>query len=136
MGKTFLTGLLAGVATVIINLILTPLFNVVDPNLVTAYGTGVFRVESDPAKILFWIFPFLMGIILAWVWTIVKPVFKGQITSEQGVYFGLIIWLISIPDIFINYSSFPLPLLMIIGWSVMGGVEAIVAGLIFSKLLK
>jgi len=136
MGKTFLTGLLAGVATIIINLILTPLFNVIDPNLVTTYSTGVFRVESDPTKMLFYIFPFLMGIILAWVWSKVRPVFKGQVASKQGVYFGLIIWLISVPDIFINYSSFPLPLLMIISWSIMGGVEAIVAGLIFAKLLK
>ena len=137
MVKTFLIGLLTGVATIIINLILTPLFNLIDPNLVAVYGnSALFRIESDPLKPLFYIFPFLLGIILAWVWIKVKPAFKEQAAWKQGVYFGLIIWLISVPDIIINFSQFPLPFLMIISWSVMGGVEAIVAGLIFAKLLK
>ena len=48
MKKIFWTGLVAGVAMMIINMVLNPLFNAIFPWLEEAYMTPVFRPWEDP----------------------------------------------------------------------------------------
>jgi len=76
-----------------------------------------------------------VGIILAWFWKKTKNIFGKDING--AVNFGFAYWILSsVPGMFISYSSFQLSLLIIISWLVSGLASAILAGIIFSKILQ
>ena len=137
MKKIIWTGLVAGVAMAIVNAALNPLFNALFPWLQDAYMSNpVFRPWDDPIMMLFFLYPIVLGLGLAYVWDKTKKLFKGSVTTK-GLNFGLTYFIVLvIPMFLINYSSFNLPLLMILSWTLMSLVNGFVAGLVLAKLNK
>ena len=136
MKKIFWTGLAAGIAMLIINALLTPLFGVVFPALQDAYMNPVFRPWIDPVMMLFFLYPIVLGFPLAYVWVQTKGLFKST-PLKNGFDFGLIyLFVVSIPVFFINFSTFNLPFSMIMSWVIMGVINGFVAGLVLAKLNK
>ena len=137
MKKVLWTGLIAGVAMIIVNILLNPIFNALFPWLQDAYmDNAVFRPWSDPAMMLFWLYPLALGLALAWVWDKTKQLFDGTVWCK-GAKFGLILFFVSgVPAFLINFSSFNLPFVMILSWTIMGLINGIVAGLILAKVNK
>lgn len=136
MKKIILTGLAAGVAMVVVNALLNPIFNLIFPSLKDAYMTSVFRPWNDPIMMLFFLYPIALGFGLAYVWDKTKSLFKKS-ACLNGLNFGLIYFAVGgIPAFLINYSSFNLPLLMILTWTIMGLVNGLVAGCVLAKLNK
>lgn len=134
MKKIILLGLLVGVVNLILGMIISYLF-MMSPQVASDYSnTAIMRQWSDPAMSLFFLYSFVLGIILAWVWQKSKILFHGN-WMQRGIKFSLAIFLIdTIPGMLISYSSFPLSLMTIISWTVSGLVCVITAGLIFAKL--
>jgi len=136
MKKILWTGLAAGVAMLVVNFIINPLFNAIFPSLQDAYMNPVFRPWDDPLMMLFFLYPILLGLALAFVWDKTKHLFKKS-PLQNGLNFGLIFFLVGgIPNFLINYSSFNLPLVMILTWTVMGLVNGLIAGFVLAKLNK
>ena len=136
MKKIFWTGLTAGVAMMIINMALNPIFNVIFPWLKEAYMNPVFRPWEDPIMMLFFIYPIVLGFGLSFVWDKTKKLFTKS-SCQNGINFGLIYFCVSgIQTFFINYSSFNLPFVMILTWTIMMLVNGLVAGCVFAKLNK
>ncbi|MBU0671961.1 MAG: hypothetical protein KJ732_02910 [Candidatus Margulisbacteria bacterium] len=133
--KVLLPGLVAGVVLLIVGMGWSFLLNAIFPGLAAEYqNTALFRPWEDPLMSVFFAYPFVLGLALAWVWDKVKGLVSGGIVS-RATSFGLGYWVVaSIPGMVITYSSFPVSLLMVITWSISGLVQAIVAGLIFAKL--
>lgn len=127
MKKIIIPGLIAGIAMFVVSLLTTQVFNFIVPGLAGQYqNSALFRPWSDPLMTLFFLYPFIMGQILAYLWTIIK---------KSPLNFALIYWLIaSVPGMFVTYTSFVVSLPMVISWSVAGFLEALVAGLIFLRL--
>lgn len=138
MKKIFLPGLIAGIAMLVANMLLNQLVHYLFPAIVAEYeNPGLFRPWSDPLMSLFFLHPFLLGFILAWVWNKIKSLFVSGSVWQKGARFGFAIWLISsIPGMFISYSSFPVSLGMISSWLLSGLINAIIAGWIFAKMNK
>ena len=136
MKKILLPGLLAGVVTLVASMALSFLF-MKFPSVAADYAnTNLIRPWKDPLMSLFLVYPFVLGIILAWAWNRSKSLFQGT-TVSRGIKFGLSIWLIaSVPGMLISYSCFPLSLLTIISWLTDGLVNGSIAGMIFAKLNK
>ena len=136
MRKILVPGLLAGVAMLVTGMMVTQIFNAVFPTLATEYtNPGLFRSWSDPIMSLFFLYPFLLGLILAWVWDKTKKLLSSKDIMTRGWQFGASYWVISsIPGMFITYSSFPVSLLLVISWSISGLVQAGVAGWLFAKM--
>jgi hypothetical protein len=80
--------------------------------------------------------PFILGIILAWIFSITKGLFKDKNAWKKGIYFGLCYWVITIPGMVMSYSSFPISLLMVMTWNVSILIQALVAGLIYARFIK
>jgi membrane protease YdiL (CAAX protease family) len=137
MGKRIIwPGLLAGLLMLIIGFIVSWIFGLIFPGLMAEYESGIFRAWEDPLMMLYFLYPFVLGVCYAWVWGLSKDKFKGTVW-QRGAKFGLFLWIVfSIPGMLITYSSFVVSLLMIISWLVMGLVNGIVAGWIFAKLNK
>jgi hypothetical protein len=86
---------------------------------------------------MFFAYPFVLGIILAFVWDKVKKSVAGKTTTSRGLNFGLIYFMATtIPGMFITYSSFQVSLMLVMSWTLSGFIEAVVAGWVLAKLNK
>lgn len=138
MKKVLGYGLLAGLLIVVFNIILNFLFALIFPSFNAIYqNTAIFRPMTDPASLLFWLYPFVLGIAFAWAWNKSKNLFKAKNICRKGFNFALAYLFIAvIPAFFINVGSFNLPVLMILSWSIMNFINAWVAGALLAKLNK
>lgn len=137
MKKILLLGLLAGAIMVGISLLVNALSNVLLPSLMTEYETsGVFRPWSDPLMSLMFVEPFILGVILAWIWDKTKSCFHAKTCCKAGILFGLVYWMLTIPGMIMSYSSFPISLTMIASWSLTILLHAFATGLLLSKMNK
>lgn len=137
MKKTILFGLLAGVIMLALSTLLGSVFHVMTPALKAEYeNANLFRSWSDPLMLLMFVQPFLVGIILAWIWQKTKGLFVGTKLWKNGLCFGVIYWVTTLPGMVISYSSFPISLLMITNWTVSNLVAGLCAGFLFSQTMK
>jgi nitrogen fixation/metabolism regulation signal transduction histidine kinase len=96
-------------------------------------NTNLMRPWSDPLMSIFFLYPFVQGLIFSWAWNKTKGLFTGN----RGVKFGGALWLVAtVPGMLVSYSSFPLSFLTIISWLASGLVSALAAGIIFAKMNK
>jgi hypothetical protein len=136
MKKIIIPGIIIGVVNTILGMAASSLF-MVFPAIAADYNNAeLIRQWSDPLMSLFFLYPFILGIILAWAWDKSKTIFKGSWVN-RGLQFGLAIFLIStIPGMWISYSSFPLSILTIISWTFVAIIDLAAAGLILAKINK
>jgi len=118
--------------------VVSAIFNVIVPGLQDQYmNEAIFRAPDEPLMMLFLLYPFVTAIIMAWLWDKSKSVVKGKDVWTRGLNFGVAIGLLlTLPAFVINYSSFNLPFVMILSWTVMSFVNSIIAGLIIVKMNK
>ncbi len=135
--KKISTGLLAGVIMLIIGMLTGQIFQFFFPSIKTEYtNQNLFRPWSDPLMTSCLAEPFLVGIILAWIWSMTKGIVKGNSQIEKVLYFGLIFWVTTIPGMWMSYGSFPISFILTISWSITILLQVFCAGLLFSKILK
>jgi hypothetical protein len=138
MKKILISGIVAGITLLVLGIVVGTLFNLIFPSLVTEYmNPDLFRPWEDPLMMLFFLHPFILGLILSYVWDKSKSLLKSKDILGRAIPFGLTIWLItSIPGMFITYSSFLVSLPMVISWTINGLIYSIAAGIIFAKMNK
>jgi hypothetical protein len=135
MKKIIVSGLLAGIAMLVIGFAAGYGLMAIFPKLTAEYAnTALFRPWSDPLMSLYFVHPFVLGLILAWVWARVKGVMKGAGWAAKGARFGLAFWVVLMPGMLISYASFPLSLIMVVSWSISLLLEALAAGLIYAAV--
>ena len=137
MKKVVKPGILAGVLMLVAGMGLSYLLNFIFPSLAVEYeNANLFRPWSDPLMSIYFAYPFVLGLVLAWAWEKTKKLFKGD-DNKRGVDFGLSVWLItSVPGMIITYSSFQVSLLIVLTWTLSSLVNAILAGLVFARVVK
>lgn len=136
MKKILFSGLVAGFVMLVVSMIISMLFGVVFPSIQAEYSTaGLFRPWSDPLMSLYFAYPFVLGLILAWIWDKTKGLLREKVFWKNAVAFAFAYWVVaSIPGMFITYSSFPISILMLLSWTIGGLVQAVCAGLVYSKM--
>ena len=136
MKKIILSGLLTGLVLFLASQIVSQIFGIIFPSINAEYqNPNLFRSFKDPLMLLFFVHPFLVGVLLAWFWNKTKIIFGENMRG--GIKFGLSYWVIAtIPGMFATYSSMPYSLVIVMSWLVSGLVEALLAGIILSKLNK
>lgn len=128
------SGLLASIGILVVSIassfLLSPLF----PTIQKQYqNPNLFRPWSDPLMSLYYLYPFVLGFVLAFFWNKVKTVFKNR-GLNRAINFGLWFFLIgTLPGMFITYSSFQVSLEMVVMWALAGFVEVVAAIMILDK---
>lgn len=135
MKKILVPGLLAGVAVLVAQIVVSRVMAAFFPSINTELtNPNVFRSWSDPLMSLYFLYPFLFGLVLAWFWDKYKHAFEGSKFAKIKK-FALTYWLIAaIPGMFITYSSFQVSLILVLTWMLGGLVEAFVAAWILVKM--
>src|ERR1035437_6611230 len=130
-------GLLAGAIMLVVGMFIGQVFQFLFPLLKNEYqNQNLFRPWADSLMSIMFVPPFLVGIILSWIWDITRGVLKGNTAIEKGLRFGFIYWIITIPGMFMSYSSFPISFILVCSWSITIMGQALSAGIFFSKTLK
>lgn len=125
MKKVIGPGLLLGVIILVIGMITSYLFMFI-PSVAAEYNSGFMRSWQDPLMMAFFLYPFILGLVFAWLWAKTKTSFKGK---WRGCYFGwLLFFLTTVPGMFITYTSFNLSFLIVLSWTVSGFLSAKIAG--------
>lgn len=136
MKKIILPGLIAGIIMLVVGIGLGFLINLIFPVLKEQYNnTNLFRPWNDPLMSIYFLYPFILGLVLAWLWNKIKSVFKEENLIKKGIFFGLTYWIISsIPGMIITYSSFLITLIMVLSWTFSSLVQVLVAGIIVALM--
>jgi len=99
------------------------------PSLNSEYINPAFRPWADPIMSLFYLYPIVLGIGLTYFWLKTKKSWKNGL--EFGLTYGVIN---AVTAFIINFSSFTFSIGMVGSWTVMGLINAVVAGLALEKL--
>jgi len=138
MKRILLPGIVAGIAMLITSMIFGWVISALIPSLAGEYAnTALFRPWSDPLMSLFFLYPFVLGIGLAWVWDRLKGVLPGPTAVARGLLLARSFWLVSsIPGILMSYASFPITLAMALSWLASSLLQLLAAGPVFALLNK
>lgn len=128
-------GLIAGLANLILGFVLNWLTGFMLPGIYREYqNTAVFRPWNDPLMLLYFAYPFILGVILAYLWGLLKENFKGDLLKKAFNFAKIYLILATIPGMFITYTSMQISLPMVLWWAFTGFLQVFVAGLIFARL--
>jgi hypothetical protein len=128
-------GLIAGIAVFIVGFGLNFLAGAVVPGVQEEYmNQNLFRPWEDPLMMAFFLYPFIFGIVGAYLWGLLKDHLKGDSTKKALEFARIYFIVATIPGMIATYTSFQISLSMVLLWAVTGYVEAFVAGYIFAKM--
>jgi len=135
--KVIVLGFLGGLVMLILSIV-SQITSTIFPSLASEYtNAGLFRPWSDPIMSLYFLYPFIQGLVVAFVWEMVKKLCAEGTWAQKGICFGFIFWLLtSITGMLISYSTFPVSFLMIVSWSLSSLVGLLGAGLVNAKMNK
>ena len=121
-------GLLAGLANLVVGLGINQLVGVLLPAVASQYqNTAMFRPWSDPLMTVYFAYPFILGLVAAYLW--------DKVGKPKPLEFAKFYFIIAtIPGMFITYTSFQISLMMVLLWAVTGFVQAWVAAWVFTKV--
>jgi hypothetical protein len=130
MRRIFVPGFIAGFIMLFISVILSQLSVVALPYLNIEFENySLYRPWSDPIMLFYFIQPFFLGWVLAWIWNQVKGFIGEKHYLEKGLYFGLAFWVVSLPGLLLIYSTFQVSLAMINSWVLTIFIQSVCAGL-------
>lgn len=137
-GKIIKVGLIGGLAMLILSMVTSQITSALFPSLTLEYtNAGLFRPWSDTIMSLYFLYPFVEGLVVAFVWEMVKKLCIEGTWTQKGICFGFTFWfLTSITGMLISYSTFPVSFLMIVSWSLSSLVGLLGAGLVNAKMNK
>jgi hypothetical protein len=138
MKRIIITGLVAGLAMLAVEFLVGMLVNAALPSTASEYeNTNLFRPWSDPIMSLFFLYPFFLGIALAWVWEKTKGIIGEGTIWVRGSRFARSFWIVSIlPGILMTYSTFPVSLTISLTWLLSSLVQLLCAGFIYARMIK
>jgi F0F1-type ATP synthase membrane subunit c/vacuolar-type H+-ATPase subunit K len=138
MKNIIVSGLVAGFTMLIVAMAIGLLTNAALPSTAQEYeNTNLFRAMSDPIMSLYFLYPFFLGIALAWVWEKTKGILGEGSLWVRGSRFARTFWVVStLPGILMSYSTFPVSLAIALTWLLSSLVQLLCAGFIYARMNK
>ena len=129
-------GLIAGAVNSVIGFALSWFLHMVFPSIGMEYqNTAIFRPWTDPLMMIYFVYPFILGFSLVYLWSILVTNFKEKSPWEKAIQFAkTYFFAATIPGMFISLTSFQVSYLMIGSWTLSGFVQALVAGWVFTRV--
>jgi len=102
----------------------------------TAVDLAGMRGVTDPVSVLFFVYPWILGFSIAYVYALVASSFTGS-QMRKGLQFGLIMWLVvSFTSAFLVYSSMSYPVGFTVNSLVGPLIYLPVAGVVLARIIK
>jgi hypothetical protein len=124
MKKIVVGGLLAGLAIVVVGFIVGSLTG----NLYAISNASMWKPMGKNFVVMMFIYDLMVGLILSYVYSIIKSSVPGSVT-QKGLIFGLLIWLVgTLPGMGITYLTMNVRNMLIAVWTVNGLLNYLLAG--------
>jgi hypothetical protein len=137
MKKVIIPGLIAGVLMLGVSLLLSLIISAIFPDSMAEYSNAeIFRQWDDPLMYYFLLHPFVMGIILSFIWLKVRGLIDGE-GLKKGLVYGFYVWLLfGIPGMLMTISSFQVSAFLVGTWTVSLLAQDLVAGVAINRMVK
>ena len=123
-------GLISGLANLVLGFGINQFVTLLLPALANEYrNPAMFRPWSDPLMMVYFAYPFILGVAAAYLW---EKVGKPKPAEFAKLYFLIA----TVPGMFITYTSFQISFPMVLLWAVTGYIQVLVAGLVFVRVGK
>lgn len=130
-------GLLAGLAILVLGVVFNFVLEALIPSLANEYqNSALMRPWTDPLMIIFFAYPFILGIVASYFWNLLVKNFSGNAINKAFQFARTYFIIATIPGMFISYTTFQVSFLMVLSWTILGFLEIFVAGFIFAKTGK
>jgi hypothetical protein len=97
--------------------------------------TNVWKPMAGPPGLAFQIGGFLLNLILAIVYALLRKGIPGKNKLSKGLIFGLCVWAVGmLPGMFSTYSFMTVATGVVIYWTLLGLVEMPIKGLIIAAI--
>ncbi len=133
MKKIITSGLVASAALLLFAYVALLIMPILLPKVAEEYYKPAF-ISDESRNFLYYVHPVVLGFGLAWFWNRFKSLLKGN-ALLQGIEMAIIYVLIAtIPSLLITYSAIDVSLMTIWSWVLYGFFQALIAGIIFSRM--
>ncbi len=103
------------------------------PKVAEEYYNPAF-INDESRNLLYYVHPVVLAFGLAWFWNRFKSLLKGN-ALMQGIEMALIyVAIATVPSLLITYSAIDVSLITIGSWLLYGFFQALIAGIIFSRM--
>ncbi len=129
MKKIIIPALLISIPVVIISVGSGYLLGTISPSIAKQYNnTQLYRPWSQWVMWLIFVYPFWLGLALAWGWDKVKKLFKGN-NARRVFHFANVYWFVVVgPAMIMMYSCFSISFPVILSWTIICYIYGIFAG--------
>lgn len=128
--KLLKASLVAGLAGVFISVALMFVWPMLFPGLEAQYFNAMFRPWSDPWMYYIYVNPFIFAFLMGVFYYYMKDALHGD-----GIRFGLLFWLLSIPGMLMTISTFNVSVVMVLTWTLTGLAQYLAYGLVIPKFV-
>jgi uncharacterized membrane protein len=133
MKKIISSGFVASIVLLLFAYLCLLVMPILLPKVAEEYYNPSF-VNDESRNLLYYVHPVFLAFGLAWFWNRFKTLLKGN-ALMQGIEMALIYVIIAtIPSLLITYSAINVSLLTIGTWLLYGFFQALIAGIIFSRM--
>lgn len=133
MKKIISSGFVASIVLLVFAYLCLLVMPILLPKVAEEYYNPSF-VSDESRNLLYYVHPVLLAFGLAWFWNRFKILLKGN-ALMQGVEMALIYVVIAtVPSLLITYSAINVTLLTIGTWLLYGFFQALIAGIVFSRM--
>jgi len=129
-------GLIAGLVMLVVMLLVSYGFSFIFPQLLQEYSTQMYRSYEEPIMMLFFLYPFLLGLIISWVWGKTSIIMKGDNLTKAVNFTFVYVLLAQVPGMFITYTSMNVSLLMIMSWIFSNTLQVFLGTYVISMMNK
>jgi uncharacterized membrane protein len=133
MKKIINSGFVASIVLLAFAYVCLLIMPILLPKVAEEYYNPAF-VSDESRNFLYYVHPVLLAFGLAWFWNRFKSLLNGN-AFMQGIEMALIyVSIATIPSLLITYSAIDVSLLTILSWLLYGFFQALIAGIIFSRM--
>jgi hypothetical protein len=133
MKKIISSGFVASIVLLVFAYLCLLVMPILLPKVAEEYYNPSF-VSDESRNLLYYVHPVLLAFGLAWFWNRFKILLKGN-ALMQGIEMALIYVVIAtVPSLLITYSAINVTLLTIGTWLLYGFFQALIAGIVFSRM--
>ena len=133
MKKIISSGFVASIILLVFAYLCLLVMPILLPKVAEEYYNPSF-VSDESRNLLYYVHPVLLAFGLAWFWNRFKILLKGN-ALMQGIEMALIYVVIAtVPSLLITYSAINVTLLTIGTWLLYGFFQALIAGIVFSRM--
>lgn len=137
MKKVVISGLVAGALMLGVSLLLSLIISAIFPDSMAEYSNSdIFRQWGDPLMYYFFLHPFVMGVILSFIWLKVGGLINGE-GLEKGLVYGFYVWIFfGVPGMLMTISSFQVSTFLVLTWTVSVLAQDMAAGVAISRMVR